>query len=236
MSSIEASLRRIFTLIEGAAKRSGRRPDEITLVAASKGTRMEQVREAARCGIRVFGENRVQEAEEKFLESGFLEGNRSVSVHLIGPLQTNKVKRSVCFFDLIHSIDSARLAEKIEQEAAKRSMTQSVLVEVNLGEEKSKRGVSLEQTPRLVEAVRKLPHLSLLGLMTLPPPTPDPEGARPYFSKLRELGSSLGLHRFSMGMSADFEMAIEEGATWVRIGTAIFGPREPALKQTAGDQ
>lgn len=225
MNSIEASLRRIFSLIEGAARRSGRGPDEITLVAASKGTRTEQIREAARCGVTVFGENRVQEAEEKFLESGFLEGNRQVSVHLIGPLQTNKVKRSVGFFDLIHSIDSARLAEKIEQEAAKRSMTQSVLVEVNLGEEKSKRGVSPEETPRLVEAVRKLPHLSLLGLMTLPPPTPDPEGARPYFSRLRELGRSLGLHRFSMGMSADFEVAIEEGATWVRIGTAIFGKR-----------
>lgn len=226
MSRIETSLRQIRHAMAEAARRSGRNLDEITLVAASKGTGPEQVQEAAACGVTVFGENRVQEAEGKFSTGGLLEGKGSVSVHLIGPLQTNKVKRSVGFFDLIHSIDSERLAEKIEQEAARRSVTQAVLVEVNMGEEKTKRGVSAEETPRLVEAVRKKPHLSLLGLMTLPPPTPDPEGARPYFSRLRELGRGLGLNRFSMGMSADFEAAIEEGATWVRIGTAIFGPRK----------
>ena len=225
MSQIEQSLRRIFGRMEAAAKRSGRRLKEITLVAASKGARPEQVEEAARCGVAVFGENRVQEAEEKFPESGFPARSGSVSVHLIGPLQTNKVKRAVGFFDLIHSIDSQRLAEKVAQEAARRSMIQSVLVEVNVGEEKSKRGISVEEAPRLVEMVRTLPHLSLLGLMTLPPPTPDPEGARPYFSRLRELGRTWELNRFSMGMSADFEVAIEEGATWVRVGTAIFGKR-----------
>ena len=226
MSRIDASLQQIRQAMAEAAKRSGRSLDEITLVAASKGAGPEQIQEAAACGVTTFGENRVQEAEAKFLESGFLERNGSVSVHLIGPLQTNKVKRSVGFFDLIHSIDSERLAEKIDQEAARRSVTQQVLVEVNLGEETTKRGVSEEETPRLVEAVRKKPHLSLLGLMTLPPPTPDPAGARPYFSRLRDLGRTLGLSRFSMGMSADFEAAIEEGATWVRIGTAIFGPRK----------
>lgn len=231
MTSIDQSLRRIFAAIEGAAKRSGRRPDEITLVAASKGARPGQVEEAARHGVTVFGENRVQEAEEKFPAGRFLD--KRVSVHLIGPLQTNKVKRSVGFFDLIHSVDSIRLAEKIEQEAAKREMTQSVLVEVNLGEEATKRGIPAAQTPRMVEDLRKLPHLALLGLMTLPPPTADPEGARPYFSRLRELGRTLGLSRLSMGMSADFEVAIEEGATWVRIGTAIFGPRADGTNQTA---
>ncbi|MFQ5949737.1 MAG: YggS family pyridoxal phosphate-dependent enzyme, partial [Nitrospiria bacterium] len=186
--------------------------------------RLEQIEEAAGCGVRVFGENRVQEATAKFLETGLLE--KIDSVHLIGPLQTNKVKRAVGFFDLIHSIDSVHLAEKVEQEAAKRSIKQSVLVEVNIGGEVSKHGVSVEETPYLVEAIRGRSHLSLFGLMTIPPYHPDPERARPYFSALRELGMSLGLSRLSMGMSADFRVAIEEGATWVRIGTAIFGPRE----------
>jgi pyridoxal phosphate enzyme (YggS family) len=234
---LEPSLQRIFNGMERAAKRSGRRLDEITLVAASKGVGLEKIAEAARFGVTVFGENRVQEAEEKFFRSGFLDRSEagSVSLHLIGPLQTNKVKRSVGFFDLIHSIDSERLAEKLDQEAERRSVTQALLVEVNMGEE-SKRGVSVEETPRLVDAVRGMPHLSLLGLMTLPPPTPDPEGARPYFVKLRELGRTLGLSRLSMGMSADFEVAIEEGATWVRVGTALFGPREAGLNKAAGNQ
>ncbi len=147
------------------------------------------------------------------------------TLHLIGSLQTNKVKKAVGFFDLIHSIDSIPLAMKVSEEAQGRSFIQAVLVQVNIGEEATKRGVSIKEAPFLVEAVRKLPHLSLLGLMAIAPQTVDPEGARPFFSKLRVLGDSMGINRFSMGMSNDFEVAIEEGATWVRIGTALFGAR-----------
>lgn len=237
MSSIEQSLGRIFSAIGEAAKRSGRRADEVTLVAASKGARLEQIEEAAKYGVRFFGENRVQEAERKFSRGRLLAGGGAlqdasrtpgegaISLHLIGSLQTNKVKRAVGFFDLIHSIDSIHLAEKVEQEAAKRSIRQPVLVEVNIAGEESKRGVPVDDLPALVDRIGALSHLSLLGLMALPPFTADPEGSRPYFARLREVGRRLGLSRFSMGMSADFEVAIEEGATWVRIGTAIFGPR-----------
>lgn len=225
MGEIVRAIDRVSARIEEAARRCGRNPGEITLVAASKGVGIDRVREAAGAGIHLFGENRVQEARAKFLESRFLEENRSVAVHLIGPLQTNKAKLAVGFFSLIHSIDSLRLAEKVAQEAEKRRIIQPVLIEVNIGEEATKRGVSVKEAPALVAQVRKLAPLSLEGLMTLPPATLEPEGARPYFTMLRKLGEDLGLNRFSMGMSADFEVAIEEGATWIRIGTAIFGKR-----------
>ncbi|HLG21634.1 MAG TPA: YggS family pyridoxal phosphate-dependent enzyme [Candidatus Manganitrophaceae bacterium] len=226
MSDVSRSVEVIFKRIREAAARAGRKPDEIVLVAATKGVPLEKIQEGAECGVTAFGENKVQEAERKFFETSFLEGRRPpVSLHLIGPLQTNKVKKAVGRFDLIHSIDSLRLAERIEEEAAGRFLTQPVLVQVNIGGEPSKHGAPVAQAPSLVEAIRGLPHLALQGLMTLPPPTPDPEGARPYFSALREMGRALGLSRFSMGMSSDFEIAIEEGATWVRIGTAIFGAR-----------
>lgn len=225
MGEIARAVERIAARIQEAARRCGRNPVEIALVAASKGVGLDRVREGAEAGIETFGENRVQEARAKFLESRFLEENKRASVHLIGPLQTNKVKQAVGFFSLIHSIDSIRLAEKVAQEAEKRQITQPVLIEVNVGEEATKRGISIKEAPGLVTQVRKLAPLSLEGLMTLPPFTSEPEGARPYFSMLRRLGEDLGLNRFSMGMSADFEVAVEEGATWVRIGTAIFGKR-----------
>ncbi|MFY9269164.1 MAG: YggS family pyridoxal phosphate-dependent enzyme [Candidatus Manganitrophaceae bacterium] len=225
MEKISDTIARISARIEKAALRSGRKREEIVLVAASKGANLNRVREAAEAGIGVFGENRVQEARAKFVESRFLEEQKSISLHLIGPLQTNKVKQAVGVFSLIHSIDSVRLAEKVAQEAEKRRIIQSVLIEVNVGEEATKRGVSVAETLRLVGAVRSFPSLSLEGLMTLPPATANPEGARPYFAMLRKLGHDIGLSRFSMGMSSDFEVAIEEGATWIRIGTAIFGPR-----------
>lgn len=224
MEEVARAIDRILTRIRDAAHRCGRNAEEITLVAASKGVDLARIREAAKRGVRIFGENRVQEARAKFLESRFLEENEA-TVHLIGPLQTNKVKQAVGFFSLIHSIDSVRLAEKVAQEAEKRKIVQPVLIEVNVGEETTKRGISVKEAAELVAAVRRLAPLSLEGLMTLPPPTPDPEGARPYFATLRKLGQELGISRFSMGMSGDFEVAIEEGATWVRIGTAIFGKR-----------
>ncbi|MBI3802326.1 MAG: YggS family pyridoxal phosphate-dependent enzyme [Nitrospirae bacterium] len=228
MKAVAQRVDQIVKRVREAARRAGRNAEEITLVAASKGVDVGPIREAAAAGIAVFGENRVQEARAKFVDfinGGLFSEREPVSVDLIGPLQTNKVKQAVGFFSKIHSIDSLRLAEKVAQEAERRGIIQSVLIEVNVGGEASKHGVSVAEVPALVAALRRLPSLSLEGLMTVPPPTADPEGARPFFSTLRRLGEDLGLQRFSMGMSADFEIAIEEGATSVRIGTALFGPR-----------
>ncbi len=223
MFSIPDALDQVSSAIQNAANRVGRNPNEITLVAASKTTTLDQVKEAEKWGVRIFGENRVQEGIAKFLESNFI---KSIdALHLIGPLQSNKIKKAVGFFDLIHSVDSLKLAEKINREAERQSIMQSILIEVNIGGEESKNGVSIKETSILVKAIQPLTHLSLLGLMTLPPATENPEEARPYFSTLRHMGNDLGLDRFSMGMSSDFEVAIEEGATWLRLGTALFGRR-----------
>lgn len=223
-TTVAYAVRSILKRIREAAVRAGRHEGDITLVAASKGVGVEGICEAAASGVTNFGENRVYEARAKFSPIPL---SHPLFIHLIGSLQTNKVKEAVGFFNLIHSIDSLHLAQKIEQEAEKQAITQPVLVEVNIGGEAGKHGVSIEATPLLVDAIRALPHLSLLGLMAIPPKTSISEEARPHFSKLRTLGNALGLNRFSMGMSSDFEVAVEEGATWVRVGTAIFGPRPP---------
>ncbi len=213
----------ILSRINEAAQRAGRNPDEITLVAVSKGVSQEAILAAAGAGITVFGENRVQEAINKFSDVALLS---KISLHFIGSLQMNKVKKTVGFFDLIHSIDSIPLAEKVAEEAMRQSLVQDVLIQVNIGEEDAKGGVSVKALPALIAAVQKCSHLKLLGLMGIPPRTERP---RPYFVRLRELGISFGLSRFSMGMSSDFEAAIEEGARWVRIGTAIFGSRSGGI-------
>ncbi|MFQ5596552.1 MAG: YggS family pyridoxal phosphate-dependent enzyme [Nitrospiria bacterium] len=222
--TISENLNRVKDAIHRAAERSGRTSDRIMLVAVSKYVPLAQLKEAARWGISVFGESRVQEGVAKFLDSGFIK--EIDALHFIGPLQTNKVNKAVGLFDVIHSVDSMHLAERISREAGRRGIRQSILIEVNIGGEKSKHGTSPRETPTLVDAIRRLPNLSLLGLMTVPPPSPHPEGSRPYFAALRTLGQRMDLHRFSMGMSSDFEVAIEEGATWVRVGTALFGKRD----------
>jgi len=222
--SIASSLDCVLKRIERAAKQSGRDPREIQLVAVSKGVGRQGIDEACQVGITVFGENRVSEAINKF-SPVVQEG---VSIHLIGSLQTNKIRKVVGFFDVIHSIDSIHLAEKVALEAARQLIVQPVLVQVNVAQEAAKRGVSIEDAPSLVKGVREFSALRLLGLMTIPPLPVIPEDSRPYYSMLRGLGASLGLNRFSMGMSTDFEVAISEGATWVRIGTALFGPRDDA--------
>jgi len=233
VASIAASFKRLCGKIEDAAKKFGRDPREIKLVAASKGVDRQGICEAFDAGISLFGENKVAEAIEKFsdLRKGVSqyapkeESSRSVSLHLIGSLQTNKVRKAVGFFDLIHSIDSIHLAEAVSQEAARRLIVQPVLVQVNVAQDIKKRGVSIHEAPFLVEKVRKLASLRLLGLMTIPPVSTCPEDSRPHYARLKALGNALDLHQFSMGMSNDFEVAIAEGATWVRIGTALFGPR-----------
>jgi len=216
--TINLALADVLGRINAAATRVGRDPQEITLVAVSKGVGQEAILALARAGITVFGENRVQEAIDKF------SGMPATSLHFIGSLQMNKVKKAVGFFDLIHSIDSIPLAEKVSEEAKRQSFVQSVLIQINLGGETAKGGVSVKELPALFAAVQQCSHLKLLGLMAIPPISTNP---RPYFSRLRELGTSFELTRFSMGMSSDFEMAIEEGASWIRIGTAIFGSRLP---------
>lgn len=211
--------------IEAAAVRSGRPGEAVTLVAVSKTIPVEGIREALEAGVTILGENRVQEAREKIAR--LPEG---AAWHLVGHLQTNKAKLAVELFDCIHSLDSIRLAEELDRHAAAAGKVVRCLVEVNLGEEAQKSGATEAETRALLEAAPRLPHLSVTGLMAIPPFLDDPEEVRPYFRRLRELRDALRAEGFplaelSMGMTGDFEVAIEEGATLVRIGTALFGSR-----------
>lgn len=215
-----------------AALRAGRSSETVELVAVSKTVDLPRIREGIAAGIEILGENRVQEAEEKIADLG-----RSVSWHLVGHLQTNKAKLAVSLFDLIHSLDSLRLAEALEREAEMQGRTVRLLVEVNVAREESKSGVTPENLIPLLRSVSSMSHLQVLGLMAIPPFFEEAEEARPHFHRLRELAaevSALGIpnleiKHLSMGMSHDFEIAIEEGATLVRIGTAIFGSRLPSV-------
>lgn len=223
----------IFKRMCRAAMRADRDPGDIRLVAVTKTVGIEAVEEAAALGLRTFGENRVQEARKKieaFAATCAREGYLGVEWHLIGHLQTNKAKYAVRLFDLIHSVDSIELAEELAGQAEKIGKTQRVLVQVKLSEEVAKQGVPEEGLQSLLEKVGGLSNLKLEGLMTMPPFFDDPERARPYFRRLREIRDAAeekGFHlpELSMGMSGDFEAAILEGATMVRIGTALFGER-----------
>lgn len=205
--------------MEAAARRGGRDPGEVTLMAVSKTVEPERIHQAYQAGIRVFGENRVQEFEKKEAELRDLEG---AEWHLIGHLQSNKAKKAAELFGAVDSVDSLRLAEKLDEAAAGPL---AVLIEVNIGGEEAKSGVGpgSKEFQELLRAQFK--KVQVRGLMTIPPYTEDPEGARKYFRKMRELRDELGLGALSMGMSHDFEVAIEEGSTCVRVGTAIFGER-----------
>jgi len=187
---------------------------------------MERVRRAVTAGATALGENRVQEALPKIEALG-----RTVGWHLIGHLQRNKVKFAVGVFDLIHSVDSLELAREIDQKAERAGIRQKVLIQVKAAPEAAKSGVPPEELETLARKTSALPHLSLEGLMTIPPQPDDPENSRPYFRRLAGQAEELrrhGLpvHELSMGMSGDFEVAVEEGATLIRVGAAIFGPRE----------
>ena len=205
--------------IARAAARSGRRREDITLLAVTKKFPAQAIEEAAQLGVRDFGENYVQEFETKRPALASLAGAR---FHLIGHLQANKARKALELFDVIQTVDSARLAERLDQAA---DGPVDVMLEVKLSPEESKAGVSPDDLPRLVEAVARCPHLRLRGLMTMPPWSDEAEPSRPFFRRLRTLAGQNGLSELSMGMSHDFETAIEEGATLVRIGTALFGPR-----------
>lgn len=227
-SSIAANLERVGERVRSAAERAGRSVDEITIVAVSKTFPAETIRAAHEAGLRHFGENRIQEFEAKqATQLGFADA----VWHFIGHLQSNKVRRAVHLFDRIDSIDGSGLAHRVDAASAEDVKRLPVLIEVRLSNEEAKSGVRESELRALAEAIRKLPHVELHGLMTVPPYADNPESARPYFRKLRQLRDGLrrdlGLELpfLSMGMSHDFEVAIEEGATEIRIGTALFGER-----------
>ncbi|HEY2495689.1 MAG TPA: YggS family pyridoxal phosphate-dependent enzyme [Candidatus Angelobacter sp.] len=218
--------------ITRAASRVGRDPDSITLMAVTKTVEPERIKEAYAAGIRVFGENRVQEFTAKAAPLADL---KNAEWHLIGHLQSNKAKKAAELFQAVDSIDSLRLAEKLNQAAAESAKKLTVLIEIKVGQEESKAGIPID-SPELEDLLRAAPqfgHLQVSGLMTVPPFTEDPEGARVYFRLLRDLRDKIAarnlpciqMDTLSMGMSHDFEVAIEEGSTCVRVGSAIFGAR-----------
>lgn len=230
MSEIAANLRAVQERIERAAAKTGRGPCNIRLVAVSKTVPVARIQEAIAAGVTDLGENRVQEAREKAESLG-----RQVRWHLIGHLQRNKVKYIFPLFDVIHSVDSVALAQEIGQEAEKRGWPGiDLLLQVHMGGEETKSGFEPEGLSSAVEEVARLPRLNVKGLMAIPPYLPDPEEVRPYFRQLRQLAGEIrrreipgiSMEELSMGMSHDFEVAIEEGATLVRVGTAIFGVRQ----------
>lgn len=224
MNGVAARLSHVRERIAAAAERAGRDPGEITLVAVSKLVPTARMREAMAAGQRDFGESRAQEAAAKYKEIG-----DAARWHFVGRLQRNKVRQLVGFVDLVHSLDRAELAAEIEKRAARPL---EVLIEVNTTGESAKGGVLPEELPSIVEAAAGLTMVRLTGLMTMAPVVASPDEARPFFRKLaqmredmRERFPALDFHHLSMGMSQDYEAGVEEGATIVRVGEAIFGPR-----------
>ena len=216
--TIAQRVERVRERIASACKRSGRAPDEVTLIAVTKGFGPDAVREAMAAGVRDLGENRVQEAQAKIPALA----NVDATWHMIGHLQTNKVKTALHLFAIIQSVDSLHVAQEISRRALREV---PVFLEVNISSEPTKHGLSLEELPGRYQAIAGLPNLDVRGLMTVAPVVPRPEDARPVFQRLRREAEQLGLSALSMGMTDDFEVAIEEGATHVRVGRAIFGER-----------
>jgi pyridoxal phosphate enzyme (YggS family) len=219
----ESSLERLQAVrdrIERAARRCGRHSDDITLVAVTKTVPLDRVHPMVEAGVAHIGENRVQEALTKFSAK-----RPGVTYHLLGPLQSNKARKAVAFFDVIQSLDRWELAQDVNRHAAALGKKQTCLVEVKISPEVSKSGVPPEQLHAFLDRLAGLPHVDIHGLMGIPPLEAAAEKSRPYFARLRELAAKSNLRVLSMGMSRDFEIAIEEGATMVRIGTALFGSR-----------
>jgi len=218
--NIEANIQEVRRRIAQACEQSNRSPDDVTLVAVTKGFEASVIREAFDCGLRDFGENRVQEAEGKIGQLADIKSQ--VIWHMVGHLQSNKAKTATTLFDIIHSIDSVKLAIMLDQRAQKAL---PVLLQVNVSREAPKSGFAVEKVAEALGEIRQLPNLQVVGLMTIAPLTTDPETVRPVFRRLRELRDSFSLKHLSMGMTDDFEVAIEEGATMLRIGRAIFDTR-----------
>lgn len=230
MSDIASNLFKVQETIRKAALKAGRKPKDIKLVAVTKTVDPSKIKEAIKAGVTIVGENYVQEAKEKIAQI-----DHDIQWHMIGHLQTNKAKHAVKLFDMIQSVDSLRLAEELNKQAKRLGTVVKILIQVNVSGEESKFGVSPQGVHSLISQIsNKMENLSIQGLMTMPPYFNDPERTRPYFRALRELRDrivsseirNVTLGELSMGISNDYEMAIEEGATIVRIGTAIFGERK----------
>ena len=222
------NLKRVEENISNACKRAGRNREDITLIAVSKTKPIEVMEEALEAGIKNFGENKVQELTSKYEKM-----NKDFNWHMIGHLQRNKVKYIVDKVDLIHSVDSLRLAKQIEKEAQKRNVKSDILIEVNIANDSNKFGFKEEELYSTIEEISNLKHINIKGLMTIAPYVDDPEDNRDFFRRIKQLSvdinsknvDNVGMDILSMGMSGDYEVAIEEGATIVRIGTGIFGDR-----------
>lgn len=228
MSEIRKNIETVKKHMEAACEKCGRDAGEVRLIAVSKTKPLSALQEAYTCGCRDFGENKVQELVEKYEAMP-----KDIRWHMIGHLQRNKVKYLVDKVFLIHSVDSLRLAQEIEKEAAKLEKTVNILIEVNVAEEESKYGVTAEETPALIEEIAKMPHIRVKGLMTIAPYVEDAEENRQYFEKLNKIYvdiihkniDNVFMEELSMGMTGDYEVAITEGATYIRVGTGIFGER-----------
>ena len=219
MTGIAGNYQKILARVRNAAGRAGRASESIQLIAVTKTVAPERIQEAIDCGVKHIGENRVQEALSK--KSAL--AATDLTWHFIGHLQTNKAKKVVENFDWVHSVDRPEAAEALARHAGTRGLR--VLVEVKLHDEPNKSGASESDLGSLVASFREFDSLQLQGLMAIPPPVENPEQARPYFRRLRQLAADFGLSELSMGMTHDFEVAVEEGATMIRIGTGLFGER-----------
>lgn len=222
VSSIEARLQAVESRIQTAVHRARRNRSEITLVAVSKKFSAVRIREAYAVGLRTFGENYIQEFAEK---RPVLTDLPDARFHLIGHLQANKARAAADLFQVVQTVDSVKLLERIHSAAAAKGTRLEVFLEIKLSDEENKSGARPVDIPALLDAAVKCPHLQLTGLMTMPPWSEDAEQSRPYFRRLAALASEYQLPKLSMGMSNDFEVAIEEGATLIRVGTALFGAR-----------
>ena len=220
MNVIQANLEELNRRINQACERSHRSPNDVRLVAVTKGQPVATIKAAFDCGIRDFGENRIQEARPKIEQLADLRPH--LTWHMVGHIQTNKAKLAARLFDIIHSVDSMKLAQVLHRQATE---TLPVLIQVNVSREDTKNGFEVEDVASAVTEISKLTNLEIKGLMTIAPITDDPEDVRPMFRQLRQMRDSLGLKHLSMGMTDDFEVAIEEGATMIRTGRAIFTGR-----------
>lgn len=230
MLDIRDNLEKVQQAVERACRRSSRKPDDVLVIAVSKTVEIERIKLSIEAGVKALGENRVQEAKDKVAALG-----RPVPWHLIGSLQTNKAKDAVQLFDWIHSVDREELARELDRRAHQAERRVKVLVQVNVGLERQKGGVQPDELKPLLDAITGCRNLDVRGLMCIPPASESAEASRRWFRRLRELRDAAGLEHCSMGMSSDFEVAIEEGATMVRVGTAIFGPRAPRAAVTEGE-
>jgi pyridoxal phosphate enzyme (YggS family) len=227
-STVKANIERVRSAIAGAALRAGRKASDVRLMAVTKTVNDDRIMEAIGAGVDIIGESYVQEAKRKIEKMG-----REIDWHMIGYLQSNKAKYAVKLFDMIHSVDRMELAVELDRRAGAADLATKILVEVNVSGEKTKSGVPYEEALRLVKDISSLDNISIQGLMTMAPWFDNPEDARPYFAALRELRDRIvdqninraEMRELSMGMSGDYEVAVEEGATIVRVGRSIFGER-----------